>query len=261
MRWDSRKTDTPWKSWSTFPRHVIQTTINTKTNSEHTLSHLLSTQKNANTEGQNVVASTSKVWYSSHQAAFSIRRTLNPWWGWRADLSVPVPLNEAEGKTYPPRAAYHNLPSMQLTQLSKRNKGLVCPSSTRVQAHRRQSRPCASSGHPNTPRAHQSERWWRQKFPISTMTTAQNFGFYFILLYLHRDSGGTSWAAQHKCVSSFYCLCLHGSQKSTQNERLVEEARRGGFSRAEQGIFQEGIRGALHALLLKEQRGLLLNHL
>lgn len=151
MRWDSRKTDTPWKSWSTFPRHVIQTTINTKTNSEHTLSHLLSTQKNANTEGQNVVASTSKLWYSSHQAAFSIRRTLNPWWGWRADLSVPVPLNEAEGKTFPPCAAYHNLPSMQLTQLSKRNKGLVWPSSTTVQAHRRQSRPCASSGHPNTP--------------------------------------------------------------------------------------------------------------
>lgn len=39
----------------------------------------------------------------------------------------------------------------------------------------------------------------------------------------------------------------------------MEEGRREGFSRAEQGMFQEGIRSALYTLLLEEQRELLNN--
>lgn len=52
-------------------RHIFQAcTINTKKNAEHLLTHLLSTREYKHRR-QKVVATTSKLRYSSHQAAFS----------------------------------------------------------------------------------------------------------------------------------------------------------------------------------------------
>lgn len=193
-------------------------------------------------------------------AAFSIRQTLNPWWGWRTDLSVPVSLNETECKTFPPWAAYN--PPLSAIQLSKRNKGLVCPSSTSHTASSLEAKQTLCIlRYSNTPRAHLTELWW-QKCPISTITTVQNCGFYFIWLYLHRDSGGyILGSAAYMSVplhSAVFAFMITGKVHRTRGwwrkpgEKAFPEQNKGSFRK----VYE-----VLYALLLKEQRELLLNNL
>lgn len=160
-----------------------------------------------------------------------------------------MPLNEVECGAFPPCAAYHA--PLSVVWLSRRDKPLTA-SSLEAKLTLRTLRVF------NTPRAHLSELRW-QKCPISTSTTVRELR---VLVYLITVPQGLWWLPFGQCSTSVplhstsFDSMIPGKVHRTRGKKM-EEGRREGFSRAEQGMFQEGIRSALYALLLKEWRELL----